>query len=142
MLHQSTFCYYLVMSENNAEIQMIIENWAKAVRKHDIDGILAYHSEDIVMYDVPPPFESRGIEAYRKTWDTFYKWAKDSGVFDITEMNIVAGDDVAFAYASMKCMGYSDSFAEEPLKFRLTVGLEKNDGKWLITHEHHSIPSE
>jgi uncharacterized protein (TIGR02246 family) len=130
------------MDNNERDIRTIIKEWAKAVREHNMDGILASHSEDIVMYDVPQPFESRGIDAYRGTWDTFYRWSKDSGVYDITELNIVAGDDVAFAYASMKCMGYTDSGQDEPLKFRLTVGLEKIDGNWMIKHEHHSIPSE
>jgi uncharacterized protein (TIGR02246 family) len=137
-----SFCYYQDMTDNESEVRAIIENWAKAVRQRDIDGILANHADDIVMYDIPPPFESKGVEAYRNTWDTFFKWSKDSGVFDITELNIVAGDDVAFAYASMKCMGYTESGEEEPLQFRLTVGLEKQDGKWLIGHEHHSIPSD
>jgi ketosteroid isomerase-like protein len=27
------------------------------------------------------------------------------------------------------------------LDFRLTVGLRKIDGRWVITHEHHSVPA-
>jgi uncharacterized protein (TIGR02246 family) len=130
------------MSNGQSAVKAIIENWAQAVRERNMDGILAHHTDDIVMYDVPQPFESRGIEAYKKTWETFYNWAKDSGVFDITELNIVAGEDVAFAYASMKCSGYDDAGRPEPLKFRLTIGLIKIDGQWMIKHEHHSIPGE
>jgi uncharacterized protein (TIGR02246 family) len=130
------------MDNNESAIRAIIENWAQAVRERNMDGILAYHTADIVMYDVPQPFESRGIEAYKKTWEIFYGWAKDSRVFDITELNIVAGEDVAFAYASMKCSGYDDAGKLEPLKFRLTTGLIKVDGQWMIKHEHHSIPGE
>jgi ketosteroid isomerase-like protein len=29
----------------------------------------------------------------------------------------------------------------EPLYFRLTIGLRKIDGRWTITHEHHSVPA-
>lgn len=130
------------MTSNESEVRAIIENWTKAVRERDLEGILANHSEDIVMYDVPPPFELKGLEAYKSTWDTFYKWSKDSSVFDILKIDIVASDDVAFAYASMKCMGYTGAGEEEPLQFRLTIGLEKQKGKWVIRHEHHSIPSE
>lgn len=130
------------MDNNESAIRAIIENWAQAVRERNMDGILAYHTADIMMYDVPQPFESRGIEAYKKTWETFYGWAKDSGVFDITELNIVAGEEVAFAYASMKCSGYDDVGKLESLKFRLTTGLIKVDGQWMIKHEHHSIPGE
>ena len=36
-----------------------------AVQAGDLDGVLADHSPDIQMFDVPPPNELRGIEAYR-----------------------------------------------------------------------------
>jgi ketosteroid isomerase-like protein len=52
-------------------IGQLVENWAKAVRAKDFGGILAHHSTDVHMFDVPPPLECRGIEPYRKTWDLF-----------------------------------------------------------------------
>ncbi len=52
------------------------------------------------MFNVPPPAQLKGIEAYKKTWDVFFAWFQDSGVFDIKELNITAGDDVAFALPS------------------------------------------
>ena len=51
------------------EIKTIIEAWADAVRRHDLSGILAHHEQDIVMFDVPPPLQSRGMNEYKKTWD-------------------------------------------------------------------------
>src|SRR5258706_8426698 len=92
-------------SRNEAEIRELIENWARAVRKKDLDGILARHSTDIRMFDVPPPIQSKGIEAYKETWNLFFSWSNDSGVFDIVELNITAGADVAFATALMRCAG-------------------------------------
>jgi ketosteroid isomerase-like protein len=86
-------------------IRELVENWARAVRIKDLDGILANHSPDILMFDVPPPIQSKGIEAYRKTWDLFFSWSQDSGVFDISELNITAGNDVAFVTALMRCAG-------------------------------------
>ena len=44
-----------------AEIKTLIEAWADAVRRHDLPAILAHHDDDIVMFDVPPPLQSRGI---------------------------------------------------------------------------------
>jgi ketosteroid isomerase-like protein len=54
-----------------SQIKAVIEAWALAVREHDLTGILAHHEQDIVMFDVPQPLQSRGIEEYRKTWDLF-----------------------------------------------------------------------
>ena len=125
---------------DEAAIRDLIENWAKAVRGKDIDAILANHSPDILMFDVPPPIQSKGIDAYRKTWDLFFDWSRDEPVFDIKEMTVTAGRDVAFATALMRCAGKKENV--HGLDFRLTVGLRKIGERWIVTHEHHSIPAE
>jgi len=129
-------------NENEAQVRELVENWAKAVRERDIEKILAHHSVDFVMYDVPPPFQSVGLDAYRSTWeDMFFKYTKP-GVFDMDELNIVAGSDVAFCFATMKCADKSNSTDYVDLPFRLTIGLQKINNQWTIVHEHHSIPAE
>lgn len=128
------------ITDNETQIKQLVENWAKAVRNKDIDGILAHHSDNFVMYDVPEPFQSVGLDAYRKTWDLFFKYTK-LGVFDIHEINIIADDTVGFVYAKMQCADKSNSIDFAPLDFRLTIGLKKINGQWTILHEHHSVPA-
>src|SRR6202158_2347410 len=125
------------------QIKALIEAWADAVRRHDLSGILAHHEQDIVMFDVPPPLQSRGMDEYRKTWDLFFKYHKPSQAFDIEELTITAGEDVAFAGAIMLCGSctFSGPPEEGGFLFRLTIGLRNTDGDWRITHEHHSVPS-
>jgi ketosteroid isomerase-like protein len=120
------------------QIKALIEAWADAVRRHDMPGILAHHAEDIVMFDLPPPLQAKGIDEYTETWDLFFKYHKTSQAFDIEELAITAGEDVAFAVAIMRC-GASPIPGGFP--FRLTIGLRKVDGDWRVTHEHHSLPS-
>lgn len=36
-----------------------------------MNGVLANHADGIVMFDVPTPLQSRGMEAYRRTWELF-----------------------------------------------------------------------
>ena len=129
-----------IETKDEAAIRGLIENWAKAVRNKDIDGILANHSLDILMFDVPPPIESKGIDAYRKTWDLFFDWSSDNKTFDVQAMTITAGNDVAFVTALMRCAGKTGN--KSGLDFRLTVGLRKIGDQWVVTHEHHSIPAE
>ncbi|MGY3589943.1 ketosteroid isomerase-like protein [Bradyrhizobium sp. USDA 4341] len=126
------------MTQSGAENQVrtLIEAWADAVRRHDYAGVLAHHDQDIVMFDVPPPFQSRGLDEYRKTWDLFFGCQRPSYAFNIEDIAITAGDDVAFAVAVMRCGAPDATF-----QFRLTIGLRKIDGSWRITHEHHSVPA-
>ncbi len=126
------------------QVRTLIEAWADAVRRHDLPAILAHHEQDIVMYDLPLPLQSRGMAEYKKTWDLFFKYHEPSQAFDIEEITITAGDDVAFAFAIMRCGSgtFKAAAAEKAgFPFRLTIGLRKVDGDWRITHEHHSLPS-
>ena len=119
---------------NEAEIRRLVDNWAKAVRAKDMEGALARHTDDIVIFDVPMPLQSRGMEEYEKTWELFFANSPGGpGSFGVTELQIAAGDTVAFCHG---ILNVSDS------KGRLTMGLRKEDGRWLIAHEHHSYPME
>jgi uncharacterized protein (TIGR02246 family) len=131
----------MIDAKVEAAIRKQVENWAAAVRRKDLNAILANHSPDILMFDVPPPLESKGLEAYKKTWELFFSWAHDPVVFNIREMSVTAGDDVAFVAALMRCAGTEVSGEDIELDFRLTIGLRKIDDQWIVLHEHHSIPA-
>ena len=56
------------MDDDEATIRQIIERWAAAAHEGDLEGVLAHHDGDIVMFDVPPPEDGvRGLLAYRDT---------------------------------------------------------------------------
>lgn len=126
---------------NDEQIKGMVESWAQAVRENDMEGIMAWHHPDIVMYDVPPPFQSTGIEAYRKTWDLFYFYEQEVDAFRIVDLSVVAGEDVAFCYAAMKCIYFDEQQQRIDLDFRLTIGFKKITGQWWFMHEHHSVPA-
>lgn len=126
---------------NESAVRHLLEEWAAAVRAKDLPAILAHHSSDFLMFDVPPPFESRGLKAYEDTWRLFYSCQPEPVAFDIRHMEIVAGEDAAFAFAHMQCAELGTNGQRMPLDFRLTVGLRKIGGRWTIVHEHHSVPA-
>ena len=121
-------------SQDEAEIRALVQNWAAAARAKDMPGALARHSADIVMFDVPMPIQSRGIAAYEKTWELFFANSPGGpGSFELAELEVTAGDTVAFAHALIHVGGSVG---------RLTIGLRKQGGRWVIAHEHHSYPLE
>jgi uncharacterized protein (TIGR02246 family) len=129
------------MPNDQQQIRTLIERWAKAVHATDLDAVLIDHSDDIVMFDVPPPDDGvRGIDAYRETWPPFFEWQARGASFEIVELDVTAGDDVAYAHALLRC-GMPEELAERPeRRLRLTLGLRREDGRWVVTHEHHSFP--
>jgi uncharacterized protein (TIGR02246 family) len=129
------------MPDDQQQIRTLIERWAEAVHATDLDAVLADHSDDIVMFDVPPPDDGvRGIDAYRETWPPFFEWQARGASFEIVELDVRAGDDVAYAHALLRC-GMPEELAERPeRRLRLTLGLRREDGRWVVAHEHHSFP--
>jgi uncharacterized protein (TIGR02246 family) len=128
-------------ANDEAEIRTLIERWAKAVRDQDRSGILANHDPGFLMFDVPPPFLSRGLDAYWKTWELFFSCAEKPVTFFLGDLEITCGQNVAFATAVGNCVGTDKNGNREPLELRLTIGLKRLAGKWRIMHEHHSLPA-
>jgi ketosteroid isomerase-like protein len=129
-------------SRDETDIQTLIENWARAVREENRAGIRADHDSEMLMFDVPPPFLSRGLDAYMATWETFLSWSEKPVAFDFHDVTITGGEDVAFATAIGRCAGVDLNGEREELEFRLTMCLRKFDGRWRVVHEHHSLPAE
>jgi uncharacterized protein (TIGR02246 family) len=129
------------MQTDEAQIRTLIEQWAAAVHAGDMEGVLVDHADDIVMFDVPPPHEGvRGIDAYRETWPPFFEWQAHGASFEIVSLEVMAGDDVAYAYALLRC-GTHQELAEQPAnRLRLTLGLRREQDRWVVAHEHHSFP--
>jgi len=60
---------------HEAAIRELITRWAEAAHMGNLDAVLADHDPDIVMFDVPPPYDGlRGIEQYRDSWPPFFEW--------------------------------------------------------------------
>ena len=124
----------MMNSNHEDQIRGLVEDWAAAVRAKDMEGAVAHHADDMVMFDVPLPLLSRGLNEYRKTWELFFASNRGGpGSFEVTDLQIAASDSVAFCHGLLKIF---DSTA------RLTMGLRRERGRWLVAHEHHSYPLE
>lgn len=119
-----------------ADIRKLIEDWALAISSEDREAILAHHSPRLLMFDFPAHIV-RSLDEYNKTWDFFYDSPKGPISFVPSDIEVTAGADVAFA----SCLIHCDGTSAGPLDLRLTVGLRKLDGEWVVTHEHHSVPT-
>jgi uncharacterized protein (TIGR02246 family) len=125
------------------QIRDLVERWASAAHEGDLDAVLVDHADDIVMFDVPPPqLGARGIAAYRDTWPGFFEWQAQGATFDLLELNITAGADVAYAWALLRCGTTQNHAAHPDRRLRLSLGLRKERGRWVVAHEHHSFPDE
>jgi uncharacterized protein (TIGR02246 family) len=128
------------MTNDHHDVRRVIGDWHRAIVSGDLEGVVAAHTEDIVMFDVPPPERGvRGLAAYEATWPSFFEWLSSGVSFEIEELEVVSGHDVAFAWALLRC-GSEAELRERPDKrLRLTLGLRRLEEGWTIEHEHHSF---
>jgi uncharacterized protein (TIGR02246 family) len=126
---------------DEADIRDVVTRWVEAIQKQDLEGVLVDHDPNIVMFDVPPPYNGvRGMDAYRKSWPPFFEWIDQGAQCQLVELDVVAGTDVAFGYALLRCGTQAEFDANPDNRLRVTVGLRKVDGRWVVVHEHHSFP--
>lgn len=116
------------------QVHALVEQWCAAICSGDTDLVVARHTPDFVMFDVPLPVRHQGLAAYRETWGLFFEHNPPGpGLFRVLDLVVVAGADVAYAHGLL-------SINSSPARCRLTLGLRKVDGLWWIAHEHHSMP--
>lgn len=125
---------------SQAEIRDRIESWAQAIRVKDVDAVMSHYAPDVVSFDLPPPLQFKGASAYRANWaEWFPTWRGPIG-YEIRELSIATGSDVAFCHSLNRIRGARTDGESTDVWVRATVCYRKIDGKWLVTHEHISVP--
>lgn len=76
------------MTTDESAVRPLFDRWVQAVRDENLEGIRADHDPDMLMFDVPPPFVSRGIDAYMATWRTFFRWQAKPVMFEFRDVAI------------------------------------------------------
>lgn len=127
-------------STDEALIRELLEKWADATRLGKHDEVLVFHASDVTIFDVLPPLKYEGADAYRKSWDEWQPTTESSGRFEIHDLKITAGQDVAFAHCLIHCGGAQPDGGTFEDWVRATFCLHKLAGKWLVTHQHISMP--
>jgi ketosteroid isomerase-like protein len=84
----------------------------------NLPAILAHHDDDMAMFEVPPPLQSRGLAEYKRTWDLFFAYLQPGQAFDVEELQMCVGDTVAIAVAIMRCGRLPVSADHRPLQGR------------------------
>ncbi|WP_199856684.1 YybH family protein [Nocardia suismassiliense] len=127
---------------DEAQIRGVIDKWVAAFRDRDVDAAMAIHSADTVSFDIVPPLRFVGTDAYRKPWEeTFQNFAGPIN-FEIRDLDITIGGDLAFSRSLNRMMGTMADGQQTDLWFRWTACFQKRDGQWLIVHDHTSAPTD
>jgi ketosteroid isomerase-like protein len=117
-----------------------IEELAQAIRDKDVDRLMAFYARDVVVFDVRPPLNTRGAEAYRKNFEAWFALFDGPLGFEFTDLRVVPGEHSAFCHYLALVVGAKPGHVTG-YWVRGTTCFERRDGEWLVTHEHISMPS-
>lgn len=125
-------------SNAEAEVRAVIEDWAAGLRAKDAGRVKRHGTEDLVQFSLAPPLvaDENGPYGLEKWFGT---WKGDIG-YEIRDLEIVAGDGVAFSHSLNHMTGTKKDGEKPDLWFRHTLGFRKIGGEWKIAHAHESVP--
>jgi uncharacterized protein (TIGR02246 family) len=131
-------------TENKAldevQIRALIEEKIKAVRAKDIDGAMSSYAPDVLSFDVVNALQYFGSDAIRKRLEEWFSSFQGSIGFEIRDLSITSGDAVAFSHSLNHVSATTTGGGKLDMWWRETACYRKIDGKWLITHQHSSVP--
>ena len=125
---------------DEAQIRERIDGWVKALRAKDLDGLMSHYAQDILVFDLAPPLQYEGAVAYRKNWADWFPSFQGPVGYEVRSLSITAGRDVAFSRSLNRITGTRTSGENSDVWLRATVGFRKTGGKWMVVHEHFSVP--
>jgi ketosteroid isomerase-like protein len=126
-------------TRDTAQIRACIDGWAESLRAKDVGGLVAHYAPDILAFDLAPPLEHRG-QAYERGFKEWFATFKGPIGFEVRDLDITVGGDVAFSHSLNHLSGDRTSGEHTDVWVRATCCFTKRDGKWLVAHEHVSVP--
>lgn len=126
---------------DEVSIRQLIEKMAEAIRSMDLEGLRACFAPDMVSFDVGgPPLQTVGAKAKLKNWEMGFTVLQPPVGYEIRDLTITVGDDVAFGHSFNRFSGTSENGDRFGPWVRYTAGFRKIDGNWFIAHDQVSVP--
>jgi len=118
-----------------------IDDIAQAIRDKDVERLLAFYAQDVTAFDLRPPLDVRGANAYRKNFQKWFASFEGPLDFELHNLRIVPGEPTAFCHYLALIVGAGPGGRISGYWVRGTTGFERRGGEWLVTHEHISQPA-
>ncbi|HSE24443.1 MAG TPA: nuclear transport factor 2 family protein [Pyrinomonadaceae bacterium] len=121
-------------------IRELIDGFIKAIRAKDINKVMSVFSSEVVSFDIGPPLQHGGGEELMKRWRELFEAYEGPIDYEVRDLSITAGDDVAFSHSLNRIGGTMKSGQKVDRWLRWTACYRETNAKWLIVHEQVSVP--
>ena len=127
---------------DEAAIRALEDRFITACNAGDINAIMKTYVPDqsLVVFDLPPPRQYLGADAFRKDWMNFLASFKGRPKFDLTDLAVAVEGNLGFSHSIQRVRGTDTKGQPIDITVRVTDGYRKIGGDWVIVHEHVSVP--
>jgi ketosteroid isomerase-like protein len=126
-------------SPDEEAIVEVLESVERAHQTKDPGAIVEAFAPDAVLYSLAPPLANRGLdrtelEDWLDTWEGGVRLTS-------AERAITVDGALAVVRCLTRMEGRNRAQADDAdIWYRSTIVLEKDAGRWRITHQHDSVP--
>ena len=123
-----------------SEIRMRLDSRSEAIQMKDLDRLMSHYAPDIVYFDLVPPLQYVGSAALRGRFTEWFDGYQSGIGQEIHDLTISVSGDIAVTSMLIRSGGTLKNGREVGLWVRATSCFQRSNDKWLITHEHISLP--
>ena len=125
-----------------AQIQKLEADFARAVEAKDVPAVMQtfVHDGTLVAFDVNPPRQHVGWDDYRNDWQGWLGNLAGPISYTVDDLHVVVDGTLAYGTSVQRGAWTEASGAPFRITLRVTDVYRKIDGRWLVVHEHISVP--
>jgi uncharacterized protein (TIGR02246 family) len=127
-------------SADAAQIRRLMDDRVEAVRAKDVNASMSAMVPDILSFDVVNPLQYIGSDALRNRTEEWFASFQGPIGYEMRDLSITANDKLAFCHSLNHVSATKTDGVEIDMWWRATVCCRNIGGKWMITHEHNSVP--
>ena len=123
-------------TNDETQIRQLIADQASAICAKDLDRIMAHYATDVINFDVKPPFQTIGADAWRHTWEACLPYFPDSSGTETRDLSIKVSGDLALAHWLWHLTGIAKDHPAAQMWFRTTAGYQRTTSRGRMAALH------
>lgn len=127
-------------NQDEMQIRQLMAKWRAALEAKDVATMMEDYAPDALLFDGCPPYKTEGVEKIRQLWENCLPYFPDQFKSEHRDVQIHVEGDLAFLHGLHHFVPIPADHPCGQTWMRITIGLRRIGGKWLVIHEHVSIP--
>jgi len=128
------------MSMAIEELHELIDERVKAVAARDGKTLAARQHPDVLAYSVLGTLSSNGSGVVDEQMYAWFDGYRDGPQYTVHDLNVDADGALGYCAFVYHVTGTLNDGTDVSMAVRATLVCKRFDGRWLVVHDHESVP--